>query len=134
MENIAWGLYMTLAGMGTVFALLLVLMVVLIGVGRLDRPRPSSPPSGATPSGDNPDGGRADADDADSDDAEPAEPTQPDALSPELIAAISIAVITHAKVRRHQAAPAMRRVAPGSQLFASRWVAVGRSYQNRPWK
>ena len=125
MDNIAWGLYMTLAGMGTVFALLVVLMVVLIGVGRLDRPKPKT--AAAPPSDD-------DADAGDDEPAEPEEPAQPDALSPELIAAISVAVITHAKVRRHQAAPAMRRVAPGSQLFASRWVAVGRSYQNRPWK
>lgn len=126
MENIAWGVYMTIAGMGTVFALLLLLMLVLIGIGRLDRPKPE-PASDISPEQDD----LVDLDDSSQLIEEPAEPGD---LSPELIAAISVAVITHAKVRRGQAAPAMRRVAPGSQLFASRWVSVGRSYQNRPWK
>ena len=117
MDNIPWGLYVTAAGMGTVFGLLLVLMVVLLAIGRLDR-RPSVPAESgpvAAP-------------------AAQAEPDQTDGLSPELVAAITVAVITHAQVRRRQAAPAMRRVAPGSQLFASRWVAIGRAYQNQPWR
>ncbi len=124
MENIPWGLYMTAAGMGTVFLLLLMLMLVLSLIGKLDAAgkRPPVPPVT-----DEPDETDADAD-------VPAELQHPGALSPELIAAITIAVITHAKVRRGQAAPAMRRVAPGSQLFASRWVSVGRAYQNQPWK
>lgn len=124
MNNIGWGLYMTLAGMGTVFLLLILLMFALIGVGRLDRlssksdstnqPKTeSAPPSQTTPS---------------------TEPAPGDGLTPELIAAITIAVITHEKVRRNEAAPQMRRALPGSQLYANRWVAVGRAYQNQPWK
>lgn len=120
MENIPWGLYMTAAGMGSVFLLLVALMVVLIGIGRLDRaPEPAAVDV---------------ADESDEVDEQPAGPVHPDGLSPELIAAITVAVITHAKVRRGQAAPAMRQVQPGSQLFASRWVSVGRAYQNQPWK
>lgn len=122
MADIGFGLWITAVGMGTVFAMLLLLMLLLQGIGRLDGRRRRQP-AGARP--------------------EPAvgldgsvKPDQPDAgeLSPELVAAITIAVITHVRVRRGQAAPAMRQVPPGSHLFASRWVAVGRAYQNKPWK
>ena len=58
----------------------------------------------------------------------------PEGPTPELLAAITTAVLTHVRVRRGQAAPEMREVQPGSHLFASRWVAVGRAYQNKPWK
>lgn len=37
MDNLGWGLQMTLAGMGTVFALLILLMALLMGMGVLDR-------------------------------------------------------------------------------------------------
>ena len=47
-------------------------------------------------------------------------------------AAITVAVVTHAEHRRRQAAPETRAFAPGSQLFASRWVAVGRSRTHTP--
>ncbi|HQY99808.1 MAG TPA: OadG family transporter subunit [Propionicimonas sp.] len=120
MGDLGFGLYLAAAGMGTVFAVLLALMLVLKLIGRLDRPTHRT-------------GERASAADADAIDAGGTD-EPPDGLTPELIAAITIAVITHARVRRSQAAPSMRRVAPGSQLFASRWVAVGRGYQNQPWK
>lgn len=125
MDNIAFGLWMTVMGMGTVFLLLVLLMLVLQGIGRLDqrgkRPHAVPPP--------------AEADEEDADDLfADSEPAAPGELTPELLAAISIAVITHARVRRGQAAPAMRDAQPGSHLFASRWVSVGRSYQNQPWK
>ena len=48
------------------------------------------------------------------------------------IAAITVAVVMHADHRRRQAAPETRAFAPGSQLFASRWVAVGRSRRHTP--
>ncbi|MFT4294191.1 MAG: OadG family protein [Micropruina sp.] len=116
MENLPWGVYLTLAGMGTVLALLVILMLVLMAVGRLDRSR-TPPARPATPV------------------PEP-EPVvlAPDGLTDEEVAAITIAVLTHVRVRRGQAAPAMREVQPGSQLFASRWVAAGRANQKRPWK
>lgn len=114
MTDIGFGLWMTLMGMGTVFAILLLLMFVLRLIGWLDKRsvgRTAPMAERLAP-----------------------EPAADEALTPEEIAAITIAVITHARVRRGQAAPAMRQVPPGSQLFASRWVAVGRSYQNQPWK
>jgi sodium pump decarboxylase gamma subunit len=116
MDNIGFGLWMTAMGMGTVFALLILLMLVLRVIGWADA-RASRRTAVAAVRGDAEDAGAVD-----------------DTLTAEEIAAITIAVITHARVRRGQAAPAMRQVAPGSQLFASRWVAVGRSYQNQPWK
>jgi|SRR5450759_4705089 sodium pump decarboxylase gamma subunit len=118
MENLGFGLWMTAMGMGTVFALLLLLTLVLRGIGWVDQRATRRRTGPVTMSADV--------------DEEPK--TSPEGLTPDEIAAITIAVITHARVRRGQAAPAMREVQPGSQLFASRWVAVGRSYQNQPWK
>ncbi|MFZ0530159.1 MAG: OadG family transporter subunit, partial [Propionicimonas sp.] len=37
MENFAWGVWMTVVGMGTVFLLLLLLMLVLRGIGWIDQ-------------------------------------------------------------------------------------------------
>ena len=113
MENLPWGVYVTAAGMGTVLALLLVLMLVLMAVGRLDRRRPAEAPAPVDKTPDAP---------------------APDGLSADEVAAITIAVLTHVRVRRGQAAPAMRDVQPGSQLFASRWVAAGRAHQKRAWR
>ena len=117
MDNIGFGLWMTAMGMGTVFALLILLMLVLRVIGWADARASRRTPVATVAAPAAEDAGEVD-----------------DALTAEEIAAITIAVITHARVRRGQAAPAMRQVAPGSQLFASRWVAVGRSYQNQPWK
>lgn len=118
MENLGFGLWMTAMGMGTVFALLVLLMLVLRVIGWADQRFGRRSSARAVPALD----------------GEPEPEASLDQLTPDEIAAITIAVITHARVRRGQAAPAMRQVQPGSQLFASRWVAVGRSYQNQPWK
>jgi glutaconyl-CoA/methylmalonyl-CoA decarboxylase subunit delta len=118
MENLGFGLWMTAMGMGTVFALLLLLMLVLRAIGWVDKRAAVRNAAPVMPSFD----------------LEEEPKASPDGLTPDEIAAITIAVITHARVRRGQAAPAMRQVQPGSQLFASRWVAIGRSYQNQPWK
>jgi sodium pump decarboxylase gamma subunit len=56
------------------------------------------------------------------------------ALDPTLVAAITVAVLDHAESRRLQAAPAMRSYWPGSLLFASRWVAAGRTRQGQSWR
>jgi glutaconyl-CoA/methylmalonyl-CoA decarboxylase subunit delta len=53
---------------------------------------------------------------------------------PALVAAITVAVLRHAEARRLQAAPAMRSYWPGSLLFASRWVAAGRTRQGQSWR
>ena len=50
-------------------------------------------------------------------------------LDPRLLAAIMIAVRAHIRVRRKQAAPAMRAHAPGS--LPSRWTSIGRGRQVR---
>ena len=117
MENLGFGLWMTVMGMGTVFALLLLLMLVLQLISWFEKRSARRHTAPVTTSS-----------------GTDEQPTGPGELTPDEIAAITIAVITHARVRRGQAAPAMREVQPGSQLFASRWVAVGRSYQNQPWK
>ena len=108
MENLGWGLQMTVLGMGLVFALLAALWGLLTLVLRFD----AAPPVAATP---------RDA---------PASP----GLDADLVAAITVAVLTHKAVRRRQAAPAMRSYWPGSLLYASRWVATGRARQNRSWR
>lgn len=131
MSDIEFGLWLALVGMSVVFGLLLVVMGVLLLLRRFDRPEPepesgcgSGKASGVTdaaatqgvvialPAGQ---GGSAD-------------------LTPDEVAAVSVAVLTHARVRRMQAAPAMRVHEPGSHLYASRWVAIGRGYQNQPWR
>jgi Na+-transporting methylmalonyl-CoA/oxaloacetate decarboxylase gamma subunit len=58
----------------------------------------------------------------------------PPDLDPRLIAAITIAIVRHEEARRLQAAPAMRSYWPGSLLFASRWVAAGRTRQGQSWR
>ena len=58
----------------------------------------------------------------------------PPDLDPRLLAAITIAIVRHEEARRLQAAPAMRSYWPGSLLFASRWVAAGRTRQGQSWR
>lgn len=55
-------------------------------------------------------------------------------IDPEVAAAITIAVLMHRTARRRQAAPEMRSTWPGTQLFASRWLAAGRTRQTRGWQ
>lgn len=55
-------------------------------------------------------------------------------VDPELVAAIMVATLAHRAQRRREAAPVMRSYWPGSLLFASRWVAIGRARQNRSWQ
>jgi len=106
MDDLGFGLGVALAGLGIVFGLLLVLWLLLTVALRLDR-RPAPPLAPAARPGD---------------------------LDPRLAAAIAIAVIRHTDALRRQAAPAMRSHAPGSQLFASHWVASGRMRQGQPWR
>lgn len=124
MSDLVWGLEMMLIGMGIVFGLLLALMVLLILIGRTDRPKPAPAaeelppaPASAAPTVEAP-GVRIVA----------------DGLDENQLAAIAVAVITHADIRRRSAAPEARAHAPGSQLFASRWVSIGRSHQQAPFR
>ena len=112
MENLGWGLQMTVVGMGLVFALLAALWGLLNLVLRFDKP--PAPAAHAV-------------------ETAPAE-APAEGMDADLVAAITVAVLTHKAVRRHQAAPAMRSYWPGSLLYASRWVATGRARQNRSWR
>lgn len=128
MSDLAWGLEMTVVGMGVVFALLLLLMGVLILTARLDSPHkpaadePEPPQATPAPLATTPVPA-----------TEPAVEILTAGLTVQQATAVALAVITHAEVRRQQAAPAMRTHAPGSQIHTSRWVSVGRGAQNQSW-
>ena len=126
-EDLQWGLMMMLVGMGAVFLLLIILMAVLMLIERLNR-QPGSPADEGEPDAFVPALERAEN--------QPALPTVhlvTDGLDEDQVAAITVAVITHAETRRRKAAPETRVHAPGSQLFASRWLSVGRALQNNPF-
>jgi glutaconyl-CoA/methylmalonyl-CoA decarboxylase subunit delta len=117
MENLGWGLQMTAVGMGLVFALLALLWGLLALVLRFDRaPAPAAPAT------------------AEGDAASVAPPAAADGIDPDVVAAICVATLTHEAVLRREAAPVMRSYWPGSLLFASRWVATGRTRQARSWR
>jgi sodium pump decarboxylase gamma subunit len=123
MSDLAWGLQMTVLGMGLVFGLLGLLWGLLTLVQRFDRAPP--PVAAAEPAG-------APAPPTVTDAAAPATTVQ--GLDPQLVAAIMVATLTHRAVSRREAAPAMRSYWPGSLLYASRWVGAGRSRQNHSWQ
>lgn len=126
MEDLQWGLMMMVVGMGVVFALLFLLTGVLMLIGRLDRPATEPEPVEATPE-------PADPIEAARSEPAPAVRIVADGLDEDQVAAITVAVLTHAETRRRKAAPETRAHAPGSQLFASRWLSVGRGLQNNPF-
>ena len=123
-SDLSWGLMMMLVGMGVVFGLLLLLMVVLMLIGRLDRGAREPLPPADVPA---PTGSHATGDAVD----EFARVRiLADGLDEDQVAAIAVAVMTHAENRRRLAAPETRVHAPGSQLHTSRWLAVGRASEN----
>ncbi|MGA8052743.1 MAG: OadG family protein [Burkholderiales bacterium] len=130
MENLGWGLQMTVLGMGLVFMLLALLWAVLTLVLKFDRvPAEPVTPEAATL--------EAERVAAIADDKVGAQvPMTPTVhgMDADLVAAIMVAVLTHKAVRRREAAPVMRSYWPGSLLYASRWVASGRTRQNRSWQ
>ena len=130
MENLAWGLQMTVLGMGLVFALLGLLWGLLTIVLILDKePRPSMSEQETHAAAERM---AALADDAVG--AQVPEPATVNGMPADLVAAILVATMRHKLTLRRQAAPIMRTYWPGSQLFASRWVAVGRTRQNCSWQ
>lgn len=122
MENLGFGIQISLMGMGLVFGLLALLWGVLVLVGRLDQRAPAPAATATRPA------------------AQPVNTaTQPPppataTLDPEVRAAIMVAVALHRASGRRQAAPVMRSYWPGSLLYASRWVMTGRARQNRTWR
>ena len=129
MENIGWGLQMTVLGMGLVFSLLAMLWGLLNLVLKLDKEPEPVPAAQAQV--------EAERIAAEADDAIGAQvPMTPtvNGMPADLVAAIMIAAMKHKQIMRRQAAPYMRSYWPGSQLFASRWVAAGRARQNYTWQ
>ena len=130
MDNLGWGLQMTVLGMGLVFSLLVLLWALLSLALRFDRAPelPLSPVASIRAAeqvaalADNAVGKQV-----------PVTPTV-NGMDADLVAAITVAVLTHKTVRRRQAAPAMRTFWPGTMLYASRWIAAGRVRQNRNWR
>ncbi|MEF3274920.1 MAG: OadG family protein [Chloroflexus sp.] len=114
MENLGFGLTMTVLGMGLVFGVLALLWGILSALTYVDQP-PASTPSAIAP-------------------VTVSEPVAHEQLTPEELAAIAVAVAVHTTVLRREAAPAVRSYWPGSLLFASRWVAAGRARQNQSWQ
>lgn len=148
MENLAFGLQVTVLGMGIVFGLLAALWLLLTLVLRFERRAEARAAAHAAQgpaarvgvtvdegAGEAPAGAVV----APPPPAPPATPGSvrlvgaPADLDPALVAAIGVVILRHAETRRRQAAPAMRSYWPGSLLFASRWVASGRARQARSW-
>ena len=132
MEHLGWGLEMTVLGMGLVFALLALLWLLLTLVLKLDKedePEEELSPQAATV--------EAERIAAIADDAVGAQtPERPtvNGMPADLVAAILVATHKHRKSMRRQAAPLVRTVWPGSQIFASRWLATGRARQTNNWQ
>lgn len=132
MEHLGWGLEMTVLGMGLVFALLALLWLLLTIVLKLDKedePEEELSPQAATV--------EAERIAAIADDAVGAQtPERPtvNGMPADLVAAILVATHKHRKSMRRQAAPLVRTVWPGSQIFASRWLATGRARQTNNWQ
>jgi len=137
MENLGFGLAVTVVGMGIVFGLLALMWLLLTLALRFERRHDAAEPAaelapGAV--GEEP-GGSAPRAEAVSGAAGPLRLSGvPEGLDPRLVAAITVAVLRHTETRRRQAAPAMRSYWPGSLLFASRWVAAGRMRQGQIWR
>jgi hypothetical protein len=130
MENLAWGLQMTALGMGLVFALLGLLWGLLTLVLALDK----EPVVVVSDELANAQAERIAAVAEGAVGAQVPEPPTVHGLPADLVAAILVATMKHKLTLRRQAAPVMRSYWPGSQLFASRWVAAGRARQNHSWQ
>lgn len=133
MDTLIFGLQMTAVGMGAVFLLLAALMVLLMGLGRLDRPEPRRPLTSGDGDGSTEgyaasltSGGAAPPPPA-PEEVRPVVRVHAHGLDDDLLAAITVAVMTHSRLRRRQAAPETRVVPPGKDLRHSRWVALGRT-------
>jgi Na+-transporting methylmalonyl-CoA/oxaloacetate decarboxylase gamma subunit len=130
MQHLGWGLQMTVLGMGLVFALLVVLWGLLTLVLALDK----EPKAELTAQQANAEAERIAAVADDAVGAQVPERPTVNGMPADLVAAILVATMKHKKTLRRQAAPMMRSYWPGSQLFASRWVATGRARQNTTWQ
>ena len=130
MENLGWGLQITVLGMGLVFALLALLWCLLTLVLALDKEAKAPPSAHET---------QAEAERIAAT-AGPAIAAQTPAQSTvngmpaDLVAAIMVATMKHRLTLRREAAPLMRNYWPGNQLLSGQWVATGRARQNNSWQ
>lgn len=121
MSNLGWGLEIMLAGMGTVFLMLLVLMVTLMILLRLDKPATEAIESAAD-----------DEIPAIASPVAAAAATTTNASTDELV---TLAVAIHAALNdKGGAKPSLVANQSGTGLSDSRWVAIGRSMQNQSWQ
>jgi Na+-transporting methylmalonyl-CoA/oxaloacetate decarboxylase gamma subunit len=132
MENLNWGLQMTVLGMSLVFTLLVLLWLLLTVVLKLDKEEEEEPTPKVSAQ-ETPVEAESTAASAEAVEAKPERPTI-NGLPADLIAAILTATHKHRQTLRRQAAPLVRTVWPGSQLFASRWLAAGRARQTHYWQ
>jgi sodium pump decarboxylase gamma subunit len=131
MDDLLFGLRTAVLGMAIVFSVLAIVWALLTILMRLDaRTAAKAAARRAVATTVSPAAGTA-----------PVPGTVPavrlvgaDGLDPKLVAAITVAILRHEEARRLQAAPAMRTYWPGSLLFASRWVAAGRTRQGQSWR
>ena len=130
MENLEWGLKMTVLGMGLVFALLGLLWALLTVILMLDK----EPKAVVSELETNAEAERIAAVADDAVGAQVPEPATVNGMPADLVAAILVATMKHKLILRRQAAPFMRSYWPGSQLFACRWVASGRERQTTNWQ
>jgi Na+-transporting methylmalonyl-CoA/oxaloacetate decarboxylase gamma subunit len=134
MENLGWGLEMTVLGMGLVFSMLALLWLLLTLVLKLDKEEKEEPEEVTAAAQE----AAVEAEPAIADKAEeaqtPQRPTTINGLSADLVLAILVATHKHRQTMRRQAAPLVRTVWPGSQIFASRWLALGRARQTNNWQ
>lgn len=129
MENLEWGLKMTVLGMGLVFALLGLLWGLLTLVLMLDKePEKSVSAIDATAEAE-----RIAAVAAQAVGAQVPEPATVNGMAADLVAAIMVATMKHRLTLRREAAPLMRSIQPG-RLHTSRWVAAGRARQTNTWQ
>ena len=127
MENLGWGLQMTVLGMGLVFALLALLWLLLKVVLMLEPEEEVAVPAVQAQA-------EAEYIAAEADGAVGAhvpEARTVHGMAAELVAAITIAAMRHRMALRGEAAPIMRTLQPGSQ--PSRWAAAGRVRQTTTW-
>ena len=131
MEHLGWGLQMTVLGMGLVFSMLIVLWGILTFILFMDKEEvPAAAAALAVSEETSSDAALAD----DAQETESSGPAIINGMPADLVAAIMVAAMKHRENLRRQAAPITRTTWPGSQMYASRWVAAGRAQQNNSWQ
>jgi Na+-transporting methylmalonyl-CoA/oxaloacetate decarboxylase gamma subunit len=134
-EHLGWGLQMTVLGMGLVFILLALLWLLLTLVLMLDKePEEAKAEEKAAALEATVEAERIAAAADDAIGAQTPERPTVNGMPADLVAAILVAAHKHRQTLRRQAAPLVRAVQPGSQLFASRWLASGRARQTHNWQ